>query len=500
VHPHFLGVDIGTSGTKAVLFDYQGLQIHRAVRPYALTISNNGKAELDPNTVFSACLEAVQETASICGNNTTLAGIGFASQMHSLMAIDSQGEPLTALMTWADTRAEEEARFIAENFDIESLYKKTGCRAYHPIYPLAKILWLKRHRQDITSKIWKYITIKEYILYKLTGDLAVDVTSASSQGYFNTTDRRWDEGICLDVLETDLSFFPEIRECATVTAPLKNEYRVFLGLSEDVTITLGTGDGIAAHIGCGIRDEMGVSSTVGTSGALRKLTKRPTFDPQQRTWCYAYTGDTWVTGGAINNGGLVLSWLLERFGREYAGGPNTEIEDQYTLINRYAGEIPPGSDGLLFLPLLTGERSPNWRSDLRGSLFGLDYHHDKRHILRAALEGVMFRMFAVYEILDQEPEPSNPIIANGGYIHSEVWLQIQADIFGRKISIPKTKNATALGAAFLSMVSGGYISSEGEILPGMAVEKEVLPDDQRHREYQLLYRKHLRVYDAMAGV
>ena len=506
MHPIFLGVDIGTSGTKAVLFDRQGFQLHRAVRPYSLLFSDTGAVELDPGEVFSTCLEAVKEALAVSGKNGSIAGIGFASQMHSLMAVDNRGDPLTALMTWADTRAEREARFIEENFDIKSLYEKTGCRGHHPMYPLSKLLWIKNNRRDITAKTWKYISIKEYIIFKLTGDLAADMTSASSLGYCNTISRNWDREICRNILGIDISFLPEIRECASITAPLKNEYRDFLGLTGGIPITLGTGDGIAAHIGCGIRDETGISSTIGTSGALRKFSRGPVFDPGQRTWCYSYTSDTWVTGGAVNNGGLVLAWLLSRFGKEYSGGQSSGSEDDYTFINTYAGEIGPGSGGLLFLPLLTGERSPNWRSDLRGGIFGLDYQHDKRHILRAALEGVMFRMYSIYEIMIEGSPPGGglppggAIIANGGYTHSEVWLQIQADIFGRTISVSKAEEATALGAAFLSMLSGGYITNKEEVLPGMTAEREVAPQPGNTEKYSEVYRKYLQLYDAMAGI
>ena len=484
----FLGIDIGTSSVKAVVFDDKGFQLFRSVKQYSLKTSPNGYAELNPDTVLSACLHVMKESFAFAENKGGITGIGFCALMLSVMAIDSRGKPLTQLMTWADNRAAEEARFIEENFDSKELYMKTGCRVHHPLYPLTKILWLKKHHPDIAAQIWKYITIKDYILLHLTGDLAADITTASTQGYFNTHSHTWDEDICKNVLSSDTSCFPEIRPCISRLPELKKEIRDYLEIKNSIPVTLGTGDGIAAHLGCGIRDEKAISSTLGTSGAIRRFTKSPLLDPLQRTWCYGYTEKKWIAGGAINNGGIVLTWLLNMFGQK-----NTE--EAYSAINKLAGETPPGSEGVMFLPLLTGERSPNWNSDLRGSVFGLDFHHSRKHLLRAAMEGIMFRMFSIFEIITEGKKDAVQVLPNGGYANSPVWLQIQADIFGRSIRVPKSREASSLGAAFLAMASQGFISEE-DVLPGMKTDQKIDPVHENTEVYAELYKKHLQIYKA----
>lgn len=493
---YFLGIDIGTSSVRAVLFDRMGTPINFSSSEYPLITSIDGKAELDPELIFYKLLGTLKSCINFPGfNHTDLYGIGLSCQMHSLMAVDCKGNPLTNLITWVDTRAKDEAKVIETRFDVKEMYEKTGCRVQHPMYPLSKLLWLKHNNPEIFNKAYKFITFKEYMLFKLYGYYIVDYTLASSQGYFNIHTQKWDYEIVHDILQMSEDKLSDVVECTYALRGFKQEYENMTGISKDTPLIIGSGDGIAANIGCGVSDDTSISSTIGTSGALRTTVSRPILDPQQRTWCYSFTKDMWVFGGAINNGGIVLKWLREVFKRQFENDACEYNESVYNIFDRFASEIEPGSKGLIFLPLLTGERSPDWNSEVRGLMYGLSYSHSRKHIIRAAMEGIMYRMYSVYEILSNLSGNILRINANGGYAKSDVWLQIQADIFNKEIIVPRVSEASALGAAYLTMISLGCIKDYSQLLPGMYPQKIISPIREHNELYSKIYESAIEIYN-----
>ena len=487
----FLGIDIGTSGVRSVAFTTEGRQAEMGEREYPVIYKKNGGAEQDPELLFSLAMEAIRESVARClEKGHHIAGMGFCSQMHSLMGIDREGNSITPLYTWADLRAGEESQIIEDNWDIEDLYRRTGCRLQHPMYPVSKILWLKYNDPDLFSSIRRFITIKDWVIYRLTGMCAVDMTNASCQGLYNIHSHTWDDLIISDILGIDTSHLAELADCTFIIPGLQKDYAEFLGLPAETPVALGTGDGIAANVGCGVRDSSSFSSSLGTSGAIRTLVERPVLDSNMRTWCYAFTDTAWVAGGAINNGGLVLEWLKNLFSEEEA--------DSFAGYSTAASSVPPGCDGLMFLPFLTGERSPNWNAGLKGLLHGLDIHHQKAHLIRSAMEGVMFRLFAVYNLLNDSDNNVSALIANGGYTRSNLWLQVQADIFNKEIRLPRIGHAAALGAAFLSMFAQGAVDSIQSRLPVMNEFTRITPQPETVDLYGRLYRTHLDLYDRNA--
>lgn len=494
----FLGIDIGTSSVRAILFDGRGMQKSVASIECSLITTGEGLAEIDPDFVFNSVISVIGSCIERSGiDRKHVAGAGFSCQMHSLMAVDEAGSPLTKLLTWADTRGKKEAEYIESNYNISDLYNRTGCRIQHPLYPLSKILWYRNHDREIFDKAYKFITIKEYIIFRLYGEFVVDYTLASCQGYYNIHRQDWDGFILDNILQVRKSSFSEPVDCLHVLRGMKPEFASLLGIDPDFPFIIGAGDGILANLGCGVYDDTAMSSTIGTSGAVRTAVSKPLLDPDQQTWCYSFRKDMWVAGGAVNNGGIVLKWLRETFRKQFEYDAACYSEGVYKVFDRFASEIPPGSEGLIFLPYLTGERSPDWNAAVRGLMYGLDYNHGKKHIVRAAMEGIMYRMYSIYEVMSSLNNNVKQIRANGGYVKSDIWLQIQADIFNKEIHVSGVGEASALGAAFLSMAALGAAGSMTELLPGMESQKVIKPVEENHAVYRKSYELAKQVYNSI---
>lgn len=495
----YIGVDIGTTGIRAAVFDTGGSQLSLCYEEYPMLTNQEGMAELDPERIFKAFLGVVKSCIAqenISGNS--IEAIGLSSQMHSFLAVDREGNCLTNVITWADTRCREAADFIEKNFDYGELYNKTGCRTQHPIYPVSKVLWIKRSRPDIFEKTYKFITIKEYIIFRLYGIFLIDITDASATGCFNIHKFTWDEDILQTVLETRPDKFGETVECTHILKGMRAEYAREIGLRPDIPVVIGSGDGIMANIGCGGVDNTTMSCTIGTSGALRIAVNTPLLDVKQRTWCYCFTKDKWVAGGAVNNGGIVLKWFRDQYRIQFdREADSLQLKDVYKLFDYYASEIGPGSNGLFFLPYLTGERSPGWNADASGYICGLRFTHDKRHIIRAAMEGIMYNMYSVFEIIDHLDGNVKKIVANGGYVNSDIWLQMQADIFNKEIIVAGWGEASAFGAAYTAMVATGAFAGFNGILPKSQHVKVVKPLEENYQVYRETYQQYKKLYSEL---
>lgn len=475
-----MGVDIGTSSIKAGIFDSQGNLIQVAREATTIYASQRNYMELDARQIFNLTLKVMERVLS-AGRKIT--AIGFSCQMHSLLLVDKDCAPLDRVVLWGDLRAAKQATYIRKNFDLHSLYQTTGCRVEHPMYPLSKILWYQQHRPELISQTSKYITIKEYLLYQLCGEYFVDYTLAASQGYFDIHQQKWSEDVLTKILSLSPEKFSQPVDATYTLTSLKTEYANHLQLSSKTPIVVGTGDGIAANLGCGACREEYLTSTIGTSGAMRVTTSSPLLDKQRQNWCYSATKKHWVTGGAINNGGIVFDWLQKTFIAPFTNDP-------ISLFDRYLKSGIPKENAPIFWPYLTGERSPDWNEEATASIHGLSYHHTLEDIVRATAEGITFRMFWVYQtllpLLQQKPN----IIACGGYTKSPAWLQIQADIFNAPIGISQISDASLLGAAFLAMIAVGTKQNIIDVLPAMAVEEVVHPVTEHYELYQEIYRKY----------
>lgn len=493
---YFLGIDIGTSSARAVLFTESGYQKCISSHEYHMHTSIDGMAEIEPDAMLNATLKVIANCIKDSKiDKGMLEGMGISCHMHSLMAIDKNAQPLTRVITWADTRAKREAAFIEENYDVHELYTRTGSRVQHPMYPLSKILWIKKNFPHVFDKACKFITFKEYLIYKLYGQFLVDHTLAASQGFYNIHSQSWDEDILRDILGINKDVLSQVVECTYQLRGMKAEFANSLGLDRDTPMVIGSGDGIMANIGCGVYDDTSLSSTIGTSGAIRTSVRKPLLDPTQQTWCYSFTKDMWVIGGAINSGGIVLRWFRDQFKEIFQAEDKANKIGFYKMMDNYAAEIPPGSEDLIFLPYLVGERSPDWNADARGLMFGLGYSHGFKHIIRAGMEGVIYRMYSVYQVMMNLGIDSGQIKANGGYTKSNIWTQIQADLFNKPIQITGVGEASALGAAYIAMISLGAVQDMKQLLPGMRPQSIINPIEENHAVYLRTFNLAKQIYE-----
>ncbi|QGP92052.1 Xylulose kinase [Neomoorella glycerini] len=481
----YCGLDIGTSSTKAILFDRDLQVVYRISHGYRLLIEGTSRAELDPGEVLAAVMQCLKEAlAAARSRGGEIAFVAISSALHSLIAVDRDFTPLTGCLTWADTRALECSEELKELYASRHFYFQTGCPA-HVIYAPARLRWWQSYEPDIIERAAGFITIKEYVLYRLTGQWVVDYSLASGSGLLNLYTRAWEKGL-LALLGLEDNKLGRLVD-GTTTLTLTREAAVVLGA--DVPLVVGSGDGPLANLGAGGLINNSCVATIGTSGAIRVFSPEPRFDARQRTWCYMLDRDTYLVGGAINNGGLALNWFRDNFG---------STGEDYEAINALARDVPPGSRGLIFLPFLTGERSPNWNPYARGLMVGLDLAHGRKEMARAVLEGVIFRMYSIFRALEELMGTFPEVLVNGGFTNSDLWLQIMADVFNRRIIAYQTYDSSALGAVIMGLKALGLIKDYRSLDYQPTVKDIKKPVATNVRQYQRVYQLYEEIYAANA--
>jgi len=436
---YIIGIDIGTTNTKAVAFTDTGLVLADASHSYTAFTDEEGAHELDPRQLWDAVLKVLLEVLSRTSDQKGLAGVSFSCAMHSLIAVDQQGELLTRAMTWADSRSKSYADRLKTSEAGRLIYQQTGT-PIHPMSPLCKLLWLREKEPDIFLRAAKFISIKEYIWWKLFGKYQVDYSLASATGLFDIYHFTWyKESLELAGIRED--HLSEPVACVHIEKGHRLE-----GIPGGLPFIIGGSDGCLANLGSNAVKPGETALTIGTSGAIRMTTQSPTYDPEERIFRYILTRDLYVCGGATNNGGGAVQWFVSNFG---GGSP---VEDMV----RSAFDVA-GSDGLVFLPYLLGERAPIWNADARALFFGIKASHGQAHFMRAVLEGISFSLHQVGASLEETIGPIRHIYASGGFTHSPQWLQMMADIFGRTVYTTSSADASAIGACIMGAYALGII-------------------------------------------
>ncbi|GGF30523.1 gluconate kinase [Halobacillus andaensis] len=486
---YYLGVDIGTTSTKSVLFTKKGEVVTQHTINYPLHTPNQLVAEQDPSEILDAVLGTIRETVRKAKlNEGDLSFVSFSSAMHSLIAVDEEDELLTNSITWADTRSAEYARKLKEELNGHDIYLRTGTPV-HAMSPLAKLMWMKEEKPEVFVKAKKFISIKEYVFHKLFGEYIVDHSIASATGLFNLKELNWDEealqvaGITPDQLST---LVPTTHSMTGI----QKEYQQYLGIAEQTPFIVGASDGVLSNLGVNAIEPGVIAVTIGTSGAIRSVTNEPKTDPKGRIFCYALTEDHWVIGGPVNNGGMVLRWLRDEFAAAEVETAKRLGIDPYDVLTKIATNVPAGSDGLVFHPFLTGERAPLWNSSARGSFFGLSIHHEKQHMVRAVLEGIIYNLYTVLLALEELTGEPQRIQATGGFARSEVWRQMMTDIFDKPVVVPESYESSCLGAIVLGMYATGEIED-------FSIVSEMIGNTHTHDpvpETSAVYRELLPIY------
>ncbi len=489
-----IGIDIGTTGCRALVCRPDGTLLAGLTVEYPLFAPRSAWAEQNPEEIYAGFEAVVAGAVRQAGlKPDQIAGICFSSVFHSLTAVDNMGNSIFPLLIWADNRSQSVMEELKERLDGKAVYNRTGC-PLHPMYPLAKIAWLKAEKPDIFQQAAKFISIKEFIIHKLTGRYIVDRSIASGSGLYNFCSDDWDPEL-LEHLEIGPDRLSEVLPGGHIATGIKINVAAKLGVSPDIALILGAGDGAMAVVGSGITKPGIMSATVGTSGAVRMLTPVPVVDEKSRTWCYNMNDAYWMAGAAINNGGISLRWVrdeIAEYSRDIAAGLGL---DAYEVLGKAAASVQPGSDGLIMLPLFAGERAPNWNANARGVLFGMALNHTKQHIVRATMEGVMYRMYSIFCALADLTGLPEEIRVTGSFTRSPLWVQIMADVFGRPIVVPSQQEGVAFGASAFGMAALGLLSSQEAIGGLVTAGAEYQPISANIRIYRELFGIYRRIYD-----
>lgn len=492
VESWYVGVDVGTGSCKCVLVDQGARLLGLGSHKYASQSSHGKWQEQDPESIFQAMIASVRAALEQAGELPGEAGgISIGSALHSLVALDENDRPLTGVITWADGRAVEQAQRIKSVPNSEALYQRTGCPV-HGMYPLYKIIWLREQRPEVFAKAARFASVKEYILARLCGRQISDYNIAAGSGLLNATSLEWDD-LALELAGVKPAQLPELADPRQVLGKLKAEHADHMGLPAGTPLVLGASDAVNSSLGCGSVFPWRATCNIGTSGALRVIVEQPLLDEHARSWCYAVDSGHWLVGGAINNGGLVLSWL-----RKVINQATADSHIPYERFEQLAEGAEPGAGGLLFLPYLAGERSPNWNLDARGVFFGLSLEHDLRHMTRAVMEGVAFRMRSLNEMLLDLSGELREIRASGGFVESSLWVQILSSVLGRTIDLPAVEEPASLGSAFWAMMADGALGDYADIDRLIGIRRRVSPVEADLGTYDRLYVLYNQVYAALA--
>ena len=432
-----IGLDIGTTNVKAVAFSDEGSILAIAERANQTFASQPGWSEQAPEAVFQNVVEVLQEVIGQTKDHL-LRGIVFSSAMHGLVPVDALGQPLTPFMLWSDLRADAIARQLRQpDREGAEIYRRTGV-PIHAMSPLTKVIWLRQNRPEVFHATHKYLGIKEFVLFRLGGRYVSDLSCASATGLLNIWKNDWDDEV-LRLAGISRDQLPELllpSQSTPCVWPVAN-----------CPLFLGASDGALANLGSGATGPGQVSVTIGTSAAIRTLTSVPRVDERMRTFCYRLDESRCIVGGASNNGTNVLEWLRTTV---FRSGQTPEM-----FANQVV-EVAPGSDGLLCLPYLLGERAPLWNAQARGAFQGLTAAHGQAHFVRAAMEGVLFNLKLVAEAME-EREPIRLLYASGGFSRSVGWVQMLADIFQKPVRVDETgTDASVLGAVQMGRAALGW--------------------------------------------
>lgn len=479
----WLGVDLGSSSCKAVVCDSNLAVLHTASREYPMDINSAGWAEHDPWVILKAVTQVVQE---ILGKSPIqqIKGIGFSGFMHSIMAVDRELNPITPCLAWADLRTIKQVQEIAGVLGKGSVYKRTGC-PLHTTYVPAKLRWLWQELPQEFARAWKFVSVKEWVIAKLTGEHYCDLGIASGSGLLNLDTKTWDQEI-LSVGGLSADRLADVVEPATILKGFHSAYSRSSGLPHQIPVIVGTSDAASSSIGTGAVSPDTLTVMVGTSAAARMLSPKPLLDPSGRSWCYYAYDDSWVVGGATNNGGNVLSWFL----REFGGGSFADLSEEAT-------KAPLGAEGLVFLPFLAGERAPNWNSYARGFLWGLNLSHGRQHIIRSMMEGIAYQVRGIYDIVQGLSPAFSSVRATGGFAYSDIWLTIMAGILGTSLDVFPNPDGSAIGSAALARTALLELPNLEWIASCLKFSRTIEPSDFERKQYREFYQRYVRLYEVL---
>jgi xylulokinase len=491
---YLIGIDIGTSATKTVLFDEACTIIASSSQEYPLYQPQNGWAEQDPEDWYSAVLSTMKDVLQKSGvSGTEVKGIGLSGQMHGLVMLDEGNAVIRPSIIWCDQRTAAECAEITEKVGAERLIEITANPALTG-FTASKILWVRNHEPENYAKCRHILLPKDYIRFKLTGEYATDVSDASGMQLLDIPKRCWSDEV-LEKLAIDKSLLAKVYESPEVTGSITKEIADKTGLSTATIVVGGAGDNAAAAIGTGIVKDGRAFTTIGTSGVVFAHSSQVKIDPKGRvhTFCCAVPG-CWHVMGVTQAAGLSLKWFRDNFCSDYKERAVVKKVDPYDLMNEAVSKVPIGSNRLMYLPYLMGERTPHLNPECRGVFFGLSAMHTKEDLIRAVMEGVSYSLKDCNDILIEMGIQVNEMMACGGGGKSPIWRQMLADMYGCEVKTVAAQEGPALGVAILAGVGAGLFASVEEACDRFVRTQEYCQPIPQNRAY---YEKGQKLYQSI---
>ena len=495
---YVIGVDLGTSGTKTVLFDTEGNVLASKTVEYPLYQPQNGWAEQAPLDWWRAACTGMKSVILASGVKVhAIKGIGISGQMHGLVMLDKSGNVLRRSIIWCDQRTARECDEITEKIGRERLIEITANPALTG-FTASKILWVRNNEPALYEKCAHILLPKDYIRYMLTGEFATEVSDASGMQLLDVPKRKWSDEV-LEKLGIDKSLLAKVYESPEITGKVSAAASELCGVPEGTAVVGGAGDNAAAAVGTGTVKDGIAFTTLGTSGVVFAHTDKIAIDPKGRvhTFCCAVPG-AWHVMGVTQAAGLSLKWFRDNFcSPEVVSAAGMGV-DPYYLMDKQAEKIPIGADRLLYLPYLMGERTPHLDPDCRGAFIGLSAMHTRQHLLRAVMEGVVFSQRDSVEVLRAMGVEIRDMLACGGGGTSPLWRQMLADVYSCPVKTVRSKEGPALGVAILAAVGTGVYSSVQEACAAVIKTNEPQnPIAENSKEYEKYYRYYTALYPAL---
>ena len=481
-----LGIDVGTSSIKAMLLDTEeGVRGIRS-KAYEVDIPRQGYAEQDPRMWWSSLVEVLgllrEDFREDYGK---IAAVGYSGQMHGLVLIGENGEPLRSAVIWLDQRAGKQLEEIYSAYKEEEMGRLL-CNRVSSGFAFPSLLWVKEEEPEIFSRVRKILSPKDYLRFKMTGNIGAEVSDASATGMFSTARRDWAWEL-LDRFGLPKEIFPSVAESCAIAGAVSRHCAEETGLSQGIPVIYGAGDQQAQSVGNGVIRPGRVISNIGTGGQISAFLSEPVYDRKLRTntFCHAIEGAYTIFGATLCSG-MSMNWIKNKI---------LNIED-YHEVNELAVLAGPGAEGLLYLPYLSGERTPHMDPKAKGVFFGMTLGHGPGHFLRAVMEGVTYSLKECMEILEGSGVEASAVIASGGGAASRQWLQIQADIFEKPVYVSKVKEQACLGACILAAAGTAILPSveEGCKKFSLLESKIFSPRKENQEVYHKGFEKYRELY------
>jgi xylulokinase len=494
-----LGIDVSTTGAKALAIDERGEVIASATEEYPLDTPRPLWSEQNPEDWWQGAQRAIRAVLAAPGVSAdAISGIGLTGQMHGLVLLDNEGRVLRPAILWNDQRTGPQcAEITAWAGGLGKLLELTG-NAVLPGFTAPKIVWVRENEPDVYERVAHVLLPKDYIRYRLTGEFATEVSDASGTSLFDVGNRRWSAEMA-GLLGVPMAWLPRCTESDVVSGQISASAAAATGLRAGTPVVGGGGDQAAQAVGSGIVRPGIISVTSGTSGVVFAHQERYAAEPQGRlhVFCHAAPG-AWHAMGVMLSAGGAFRWFRDALGSLEKLAAMETGADPYDLLTQAAARVEPGAEGLLFLPYLTGERCPYPDPNARGAFVGLTLRHSKRHMARAVLEGVSFGLRDSLELIKGLGVPIEQVRASGGGARSPLWRQIQADVFGAELVLINVTEGAAFGAALLAGVGAGVYRDVREAVDAcVRVVSSTRPQTEAAAAYEKLYPAYRGLYGAL---